>query len=316
MALLFKPYRTAEGKGDDLVEWTRYLKQGLLDLEIRLWPDVGDPADIEFALVWRPEPGNLRRYPNLKVIFSLGAGVDDVLDADPYLPEHVPVARLVEPSLARQMSEYVIYAVLHFHRNIPALAELRRQKRWESVETPETADRRVGIMGLGVIGSEVARKLRALEFNVLGWSRKPRRLEGIRCFHGPRGFMPFLNQTDILVCVLPLTKETAGIINKQTISALPDGAHVINVGRGGHVVDEDLLTALDSGCIAGAALDCFNQEPLPDDHPYWHHPKILMTPHSAGEGVVWSMAGQIVENIRRSLDGRPLVGLVDREAGY
>ena len=316
MALLFKPYRTAEGKGDDPVAWTNYIHQGMPDLEVRLWPEVGDPADIEFALVWNPERGDLHRYPNLKAIFGLGAGVDDLMNPAVDLPAHVPLARLVEPSLAQQMSEYVVYAVLHFHRGMPEFAELRRQKRWESVVIPDTPERRVGVMGIGVIGGVAASRVRALGFDVLGWSRTPKDLEGIRCFHGFDGLTPFLNQTDILVCVLPMTESTAGIINARNLAALPEGAYVVNIARGGHVVDEDLLAALDSGHIAGAALDCFHQEPLPDDHPYWNHPKVLLTPHAAAEGVVSSMAAQIVENMQRARDGRPLLGLVDRKAGY
>ena len=316
MTLLLKPYQPAEGKGDDPHEWVGHLQTHLPDLEVRLWPDLGERDDIEFALVWDPPPGELRRCRNLKVIFALGAGVDDVLDPDPYLPEGVPVARLTDESLSRQMTEYVLYTVLHFHRMMPAFAQMRSERRWVTLPGIEPADRRVGIMGAGVIGGAAARQLARLGFDVLGWTRRPKQIENVRGFHGHDQLNQFLAQTDILVCVLPLTVETRGIINAQTLSALPRGAYVINVARGGHVVDEDLLAALDSGHIAGAALDCFNQEPLPPDHRYWDHQQVLLTPHVAGEGVVRSMTAHIAENIVRSREGRPLLGLVDREAGY
>ena len=316
MALLFKPYQPAEGKGDDPQEWITHLHAHLPNLEVRLWPDVGDRDDIEFALVWHPPPGELRRCRNLRAIFALGAGVDDVLDPDPYLPEHVPVARLTDASLSRQMTEYVTYAVLHFHRMMPEFAAMRLDRRWVTLPSVEPAERRVGIMGAGVIGGAIAQHLAGLGFDVLGWTRRPRRIDKVRGFHGSGQLFAFLERTDLLVCVLPLTPETRGIINARTLGALPRGAFLINVARGGHVVDADLLAALDSGHLAGAALDCFNEEPLPPDHPYWTHPKVLMTPHVAGEGVVRSMTAHIAENIVRSREGRPLLGLVDRDAGY
>ena len=316
MTLLLKPYQPGEGKGDNPHEWIDNLHAYLPDLEVRIWPEIGERDDIEFALVWDPPPGELQRCRNLKVIFSLGAGVDDVLDPDPYLPADVPVARLTDDSLARQMTEYVIYTVLHFHRGMPAFAQMRSERRWVTLPAMEPGDRRVGVMGTGVIGGAAAHHLAVLGFDVLGWTRRPRRIENVRGFHGREQLTAFLEQTDILVCVLPLTAQTHGIINTQTLSALPPGAYVINVARGGHVVDADLLAALDRGHIAGAALDCFNEEPLPPEHPYWAHPKVLLTPHIAGEGVVRSMTAHIAENIVRSREGRDLIGLVDREAGY
>ena len=316
MALLFKPYQPAEGKGDDPHEWIAHLHAHLPDLEVRLWPDVGERDDIEFALVWHPSPGELRRCRNLKAIFALGAGVDDVLDPDPYLPEHVPVARLTDSSLSRQMTEYLIYTVLHFHRKMPAYAQMRSERRWVTLASIEPAERCIGVMGTGVIGGAAAQHLATLGFDVLGWTRRPRRIDKVRGFHGRRQLSAFLERTDILVCVLPLTAETRGIINARTLGTLPRGACLINVARGGHVVDADLLAALDSGHLAGAALDCFNEEPLPPDHPYWAHPKVLVTPHIAGEGVVRSMTAHIAENIARSREGRPLLGLVNRDAGY
>ncbi len=291
------------------------MAEHLPDMEFRVWPDVGEVADIEYAIVWRPHLGDLRRYPNLKVILSQGAGVDHIF-LDPDLPEGVPIARIVDPDLASQMSEYVLYAALHFHRNMPVYEALRRERRWDTIPKPETRHRRVGIMGLGVIGGDAARKLAALGFDVLGWCMPPGGCDGVGVFHGAEGLGPFLAETEILACVLPLTDETRGIINKDTLAGLPAGAAVINVARGGHVVDADLLAALDSGHIVGAALDVFNEEPLPTDHPYWDHPKVLMTPHIAGQPYANILTVQIVENIRRARDGAPLLNLVDPAVGF
>ena len=300
---------------DDPEPWRKALAEHLPDMEFRVWPDVGDVADIEYAIVWRPRPGDLRRYPNLKVILSQGAGVDHIF-LDPDLPEGVPIARIVDPDLAAQLSEYVLYTVLHFHRDMPGYAALRRERRWDVIAKPETRHRRVGVMGLGVIGGDAARKLVALGFDVLGWCMPPGGCEGVRVFHGAEGLGPFLSEAEILVCVLPLTDATRGIVNKDTLLALPPGAAVINVARGGHVVDADLLAALDSGHIAGAALDVFNEEPLPSGHPYWGHPKVLMTPHVAGQPRANILTVQIVENIRRARDGLPLLNRVDPAVGF
>jgi glyoxylate/hydroxypyruvate reductase A len=258
----------------------------------------------------------LRAYPNLKAIFSLGAGVDHLFrDAD--LPAGVPVVRLVDKALTRNMTEYVVHWVLHYHRGFPQYAELQRRGEWRALPVPDPPERkRVGIMGLGVLGGDVARALLGLGFTVAGWSRTPKQIDGVESFAGDAGLVPFLSRLHNLVCLLPLTPETEGIIDRQTLSALPPGAFVINVARGGHLVEEDLLAALDAGHIAGATLDVFRTEPLPEDHPFWHHPRVVVTPHVASQTDPRSAADEVAANIRRIRAGQPPINIADPTRGY
>ena len=309
MAMLF------QSKVDDPEAWRRALVKLMPDLDFRTWPEVGNRDEIDVALVWRPPPGELKRYPNLKAILSLGAGVDYFLNhAD--LPQGVPLARLVDPKLTQAMSEYVLFAVLRHHRHIDEFERLQQQRRWRTELPPETESRRVGVMGLGVLGRDAAARLASLGFRAAGWSRTPKQIDAIECFHGPDGLTPFLNRTEILVCLLPLTAATDGIIDARTLAALPEGAYVVNPARGHHVVDEDLLAALDRGHIGGATLDVFRDEPLPQDHPYWRHPKVLVTPHVASAGNPSSATPRVVDNIRRARAGAPLLDQVDLATGY
>ncbi len=309
MALVF--YST----GDDPVAWRREVLKLMPDLDFRLWREMGDPADIDIALVYKPPPGELKRMPNLKAILSLGAGVDYFFNHDD-LPDGVPLARLIDPKLTKAMTEYVEFAVLRHHRHIDEFERRQGEARWEYELPPATGERRVGVMGLGVLGGDAARSLAALGFAVAGWSRTPKELDGIESFHGEAGLAPFLARTDILVCLLPHTAATEGIIDARTLAALPEGAYVVNTARGVHVVEEDLLAALEGGHIAGATLDVFRQEPLPAAHPFWAHPKVLVTPHIAAAGFPHSAAPGVVENIRRTRAGEPLLDLVDVAAGY
>ena len=313
MALLFS------SPWDDAGRWRDALARELPDLEFREWAPggklAGEAADIGYALVWGPEKGALKAFPNLKAIFSLGAGVDHLMDGRS-LPEGVPVVRLVDPGLTRGMAEYVIYWVLHHHRRFGDYAKMTAEGTWEMLEQPDTRARRVGILGLGVMGADAAAKLGQLEFDVAGWSRSPKDLDGVETFHGTGGFQPFLARTEILVCLLPLTPETAGIIGAESLSQLPKGAVVINAARGGHVIDGDLIAALDSGHIAAATLDVFHEEPLPGDHAFWKHPKVTMTPHVASLTVPETAALAVAENIRRIRAGEAPRPIVDRDAGY
>ena len=302
-------------KSDDPDEYTRAMQALMPQLEVRVWPEVGDAAEIDFALTWKAEPGVLASFPNLKAISSLGFGVDHLFD-DPTLPTGVPLVRLVEDTLTGQMSEYAILAILRHHRTLVGYEAAQREARWFRELPPDTGAAVVGVLGLGVIGADCAAKVAGLGFAVRGWSRAPRTLPGIECFHGADGLEAMLAECRFLVCLLPLTPETRGIINARTLAALPRGAYVINAARGRHVVDADLLAALDSGQLAGAMLDVFNQEPLPAEHPYWTHPKVTVTPHIAGLCVPRRMAPQIVENVRRVRDGRPLLNPIERDRGY
>jgi glyoxylate/hydroxypyruvate reductase A len=300
---------------DDPAEaWREALLSAVPDLDFRIWPDVGDPAEIDLALVWRPPTGELARYPHLRAILSLGAGIDGLL-AQPGLPD-VPIARMVDPSLTRTMTEYVLLAVLRHHRQFDHYEREQRATRWSYAFPPQAADRRVGVMGVGVLGGAAAQALASHGFPVAAWSRTRKELAGIESFAGEDGLPAFLARTDILVCLLPLTRKTAGILNAQTFARLPRGAYVVNVARGAHLVEPDLIAALDSGQLAGATLDVFDQEPLPPENPLWRHPRVLITPHVASYSLPSTGAAGVVENIRRARAGQPLLHQVDRARGY
>jgi glyoxylate/hydroxypyruvate reductase len=308
MALMFL-------SADDPAEaWRAALLAEIPELDFRTWPGVGDPAAIDLALVWQPPPGELARYPNLRAILSLGAGIDGLL-AQQGLPD-VPIARMVDPSLTRTMTEYVVLATLRHHRQFDHFEREQRATRWRYAFPPQAADRRVGVMGLGVLGSAAAASLAAHGFPVAGWSRETRQLSGIESFAGRAGLPAFLARTDILVCLLPLTSDTAGILNAPTFGGLPRGAYLINVARGAHLVEADLIAALDSGQLAGATLDVFCEEPLPAGDPLWRHPKVLITPHVASYASPLTAAEGVAANIRRARAGQPLLHQVDRARGY
>lgn len=309
MALLFL------SRSDDPIAWTQALNRLMPELDIRVWPDVGAIDDIDIALAWKPPAGELKRFSKLRLIISLGMGVDHLL-LDPELPPAAPLVRVVDPSIITQMAEYVCLTTLRHHRRMDDYARFQRERRWRRLPLADTATRTVGVMGLGEIGGHAARQLQALGFPVIGWSRSPKTLTGMECFSGPGGLEPFLRRSAVLACLLPLTRETEGVINAATLALLPAGAYVINCARGGHVVEEDLLAALDSGHIAGAALDVFRREPLPPEHPFWGHPKIHVTPHIAGMTNPRTAAPQVAENIRRLHSGQPLLNGVDRGRGY
>lgn len=306
-------------KANAMEAWREALLAEDPTLDIRLFPDAGDPVAIEAAVVWTShDMGELRRYPNLRLIVSMGAGVDHLM-RPPGPPPGVPVARLVDRRLTQGMSEWVLLNVLRFHRQDPEYRAQQAIRVWEELPAPpETSARRVGVLGLGELGSDAARKLAALGFPVMGWSRRPKEppAAGIETFHGPEGLRAMAARSDILICLLPLTPETRGVIDARLLALLPRGAYVLNAARGGHVVDADLLAALETGHVAGAALDVFEPEPLPTDHPYWRHPKVVVTPHAASITIPSSAAPQVVDNLRRLRDGRPLINLVDFTAGY
>jgi len=310
MAILFS------STSDNAAAWHEAVGRQMPDETLRVWPDLGAPEDIEFAIVWRPEPGLLARLPNLKGILSLGAGIDH-LTGDPTLPRHVPLVRLIDPSLTAQMSEYVVLNVLRHHRRFDDYRRLQEARRWAPIlPAPDTAQRRVGVMGLGVLGRDALAKLKPFGFPLRGWARRPQEIAGVETFHGAAGLMPFLGGCDILVCLLPLTTETQGILNARTFAALPRGAAVINAARGAHVVAGDLLAALDSGHLSGATLDVFTPEPLPTDDPLWAHPRVTVTPHIAALTLPATAAALMAESIRLLRAGKKPHGLVDLTVGY
>lgn len=294
--------------------WLPAIRQHLPDLEVFIWPEVPDPARVIFALCWAPPPGELRKYPNLRGVSSFGAGVEHIL-ADPELPD-IPICRIVDRLLTTGMTEYVVLSVLRHHRQLDRMLENQRAGRWQWFEPADTPNTTVGIMGLGELGRDAAMTLARFGFRIAGWSRTPKAVEGVDCHHGPAGLPAFLASCDYLVCLLPLTAETRGIINRETLAALPRGAYVINAGRGGHVVDEDLLAAIQSGHLDGATLDVFHREPLDPAHPFWTHPKITVTPHNASDSIPASVSVQMADNIRRAYAGQQLLNVVDRSRGY
>jgi glyoxylate/hydroxypyruvate reductase A len=278
-------------------------------------PDIGDPAAVEFAVVWKPPPGLLAALPNLKGILSLGAGVDHIL-ADPALPPKVPVVRLLDPSLAMQMSEYVTLAVLAHHRRQSDYAAQQRDGVWRVLDAPDATRRRIGIMGFGTLGEACAARLTPFGFPIAGWVRHPQTVDGVDIFAGNERLAAFLARSDILVCLLPLTPATNGILNARTLGLLPKGAALINAARGAHLVVDDLLAALASGHLSGATLDVFTDEPLAADHPLWRHPKVTVTPHVAA--ITWPehAAAIIAGSIQRLRARRPVPGTIDRRIGY
>ncbi len=300
---------------EDPAEWREPLRAALPDDTIHIHPDIGDPAAIECALVAVPPPGVLATLPRLRLIQSLWVGVESLLD-DETLPTAVPLARLVDPQMAETMTETVIQHVLNAHRDYDTYREQQAARVWHQLPQVRAAARRVGVLGLGELGLAGARALVGLGFDVAGWSRRPRELAGIATFAGADGLRDFLARTDILVALLPLTTETRGLLDARTLAQLPRGATIVNLARGPHIVDRDLLAALDSGHIARAVLDVFHTEPLPPDHPFWGHPRVVLMPHVAAASDPVSASRHVAENLRRLKTGAPILNLVDRGAGY
>lgn len=300
---------------DNPKPWREALARALPELDFRVWPDIGRAEEVDYALVWKPPTGMLASLPRLRAILSLGAGVDHLF-LDTQLPEGMPITRMVDAGLAPQMSEYALYGVLHFHRNMDRYAQLQRAAQWKQLPAVPPSQRTIGIMGLGVLGSDFACKAQVMGLRVTGWSRRARGLEGVTEYQGEAGLSAFLAGTQILVNFLPLTQSTQGILNARLFAQLPRGAYLVNLARGGHLVEEDLLAALDSGQLGGALLDVFVREPLPVEHPFWRHPNIVLTPHIAGQAIADLMVEQVVDNIRRLERGETPTGLVDRRRGY
>jgi glyoxylate/hydroxypyruvate reductase A len=277
------------------------------------------PAEVHYAAVWKPVPGELAGFANLKVIFNLGAGVDALM-ADKTLPG-VPLVRVAVDDLTSRMAEYVALHALMHHRQEPYLRESQRQKRWAPKHQWPAGAISVGIMGLGVLGAHAAGVLKHIGFRVSGWSRSERRVEGVQCFHGEAGLDAFLRQTDILVCLLPLTSNTRHVLNRDVFAKLnrtsPLGAPVvINAGRGGLQNEADIIACLDDGTLGAASLDVFAEEPLPPQSPFWTHPKVVLTPHNAADTDPDAISRYVASQIERFEAGGELENVVDRGRGY
>lgn len=301
--------------------WTAAMKKVAPDLDVRVWPDqMGNVDDIEYCAAWLPPAGVVKSLPNLKVIMSLGAGVDAILK-DPTLPDNVPIVRVNDPDLTGRMTEYIVLHVLMHHRQQRRIDENQRNKVWDSFPTHAARELSVGIMGLGVMGVDAAIRLRDIGFRVAGWSRGRKHIPGVESFAGAQEFDAFLARTDVLVSLLPATADTDGIINRATIRKLsrkgPFGAPIIiNAGRGRQQAADDILAALDAGELHAATLDVFVPEPLPPDSPLWTHPRVTVTPHCAADSDPETICAYVAANIARHQRGEKLENLVDRSRGY
>jgi glyoxylate/hydroxypyruvate reductase A len=294
--------------------WLPVLRSVLPEADIRVWQQ-GDDAPADFAVVWKPTAAMLAASRGLRAIFNLGAGVDAILQMDAF-PKDVPLVRIEDGGMAAQMAEYVAQAVLrHFRRDDEYEAQ-RREKRWQVLPPNERTDFPVGILGLGVLGTRIAQTLLTFGFPLHGWSRTRKQMEGVVCHAGDAELDSFLRATKVLVCVLPLTADTRDILDANNLGKLQRGAYLINVARGPHVVDEDLLAVIASGHIAGAKLDVFREEPLPPAHPFWNEPRIAITPHISALTGMEDSARQIADKIRALQEGRPVSGVVDLAKGY
>ncbi len=306
--------------GTQAGDWIPLLRQRVKNHDLRIWPDeTGNASDIAYAFVWNPPRGLLAGLPNLKAIVNIGAGVDALL-SDPTLPR-VPIARAAHPDLTRRVVGYVVLQVLAHHNRSRLYDAQQRERVWQPHKHPSSDEVAVGIMGLGVIGSEAAAVLARLGFRVAGWSRTPKTLPGIETFHGEAGLDAFLRRTEILVCLLPSTPQTSGLLNlvlfrKLKRDGAAGGAFLVNAARGKLQVDTDILAALDDGTLAAATLDVFPQEPLPASSPLWTHPKVTLTPHVAGDISPEAFADHIIAQVERFERGLPMEATVDRAQGY
>ncbi len=303
----------------DLAHWQAACERHLPQARMRLWQE-GDDAPADFALVWRPPAALLRDRPGLRAIFNLGAGVDGILALERAhpgtLPAGVPLIRLDDAGMARQMTEYACHAVLHYFRRCDDYDRQQAQGIWQPLPAHRREDFTIGVMGLGQLGAQVAAGLRAFGFPLRGWSRNPRQLEGIACYAGAAQFDAFLQDCKVLVNLLPHTPDTQDILNRQTFAKLAAPAYLVNVARGGHLVEADLLAAIAEGHIAGAALDVFREEPLAPAHPFWREPRIRITPHVSALTLPEESIEQIAGKITALTRGASVSGIVDLQRGY
>ena len=298
-------------------EWRAHFAEFAPGLEIRWWDDPSlDPAAVDFVLVWDPDPGRLARMPKLRAIFGSGAGVDAIV-ADPDLPRHIPLVRCVPPEATQRMGEFVTWSVLSLVKDARRMAIAQSKAAWDYFEAPfAAAERTVGVMGLGAMGLRSVEMLRALGIPVIGWSRTRKDVPGVETFAGAAGRDAFLARCDILVCLLPATEETRGMLAEPLLSRLPRGAGLVQVGRGVQQVVPDILAALDNGQLSGAVLDVFDPEPLAADSPLWSHPRVTVTPHVASLPSRRERARYVAGCIARFERGEPLPNVYDPERGY
>lgn len=299
----------------DAADWAKAIHALDPALDLRFWPDFGAAGEIDFVIVGSKAPGDLRQFANLRAIQSTWAGVNLLL-GDVGLPPDRPLARMVDRGLTVSMTEYVVFHVLDHLREGPRLRAAQRAHRWLDVPQRSPQSLSVGILGLGVLGADVAAKLHALGFRLRGWSRSRKELPGVTCFAGREQLTACLAGVELLICLLPLTDDTRGILDRAVFAALAPGAVLIHAARGAHLVEADLLAALEAGHLSRAVIDVFAPEPLPAGHPFWRHPAVTVTPHVAAITRAGTGAEDIVANYRRAMAGQPLINQVDRSQGY
>lgn len=305
-------YTPEEGVAD---EWVSYLRDEGLDFKPVFWQPGQGSTGARVAIVWMPPEELLRQETRLEIIFNVAAGVDPILGSGA-LAEDVTLVRLEDSGMGAKMAEYVVHALAEATRDMDALRLAQKQRVWKSTPHVYVEDWPVGILGLGVIGSKVAASVAALGYPVRGWSRRQRHLDGVECYAGVDGFQKFLSGSRIIVNALPLTPDTEHILNRDMFSQLLPGGHVINIGRGGHLKEDDLVDCINDGSLSGATLDVFTTEPLPEDHPFWVHPAIRVTPHISGTINFRLAMRQIMTKVRAWRAGTPFSGVVDRRTGY
>ncbi|HGE8314632.1 TPA: glyoxylate/hydroxypyruvate reductase GhrA [Serratia marcescens] len=300
-------------------EWLAGIKQRLPQAEVREWQR-GDERPADYALVWRPPHEMLANRRDLKAVFALGAGVDAILDQERKhpgtLPAGVPLLRLEDTGMAQQMQEYALSYVLRYFRRFDEYQALQQRQEWQPLDPHSLDDLTIGILGAGVLGQSVARKLTEFGFSVRCWSRSAKQIDGVQSFAGEAQRAAFLDGVKLLINLLPNTPETVGILNRELFAQLSSGAYLINIARGAHLVEADLLAALEQGQLAAATLDVFAREPLPQDHPFWRHPRVTITPHIAAITLPQQAMDQIAANIRALEAGHAPAGVVDRQRGY
>lgn len=299
---------------DDPRAWKEALTAELPDLDFRVDPDVGDPASVDYALVWVPPNGFFKRFPNLKLVTNLGAGVDRLVQRDDLVP--VPISRLSDPGMVQLMTSYVVFAVTRYARDIHIFERAQRRGEWHYVHPRPLSEIKVGVLGLGELGAPAAIALAGMGFDVRGWSRTQKELPGVTCTAGPAALDALLASCEIVVSLLPLTAESRGMLGARELALMPRGAKFINASRSAVVDEAALVAALRSGTVGEATLDVFDIEPLPADHPYWTLDNVLITPHLASITVPALAARDVAESIRRVRRGEPPLHAVDAHRGY
>lgn len=295
--------------------WIKAVEERNKDVEVEIYPQIKNKEAIKYALVWNHPPGVFQEFPNIKVIASMGAGVDHIL-RDPALPKQAKVTRIVDEQLAKDMAEFVLALVLNQLRNLSLHRQFEQKGEWEPRNYRRIQEVKIGIMGMGELGSTAAKKLTTNGFTVSGWANSEKDIKDVKIYAGQEKLNTFLSESDILICLLPLTPKTENILNRDLFKELPKDAYLINVARGKHLVEDDLIEMIDNGHLAGAALDVFRKEPLPEDHPFWKHPKINVTPHIASVTKPSSVVSQVLENYERMKREEPLENVVKKDKGY